>query len=235
MKSIRPQSGHSLSPGPTGEPQAGHLPSLTSSLEARISGCISMKYFSMRSCARSKSSDDTTKRHLLQRQLFLQPASERTVQEIPASMRTAYSSLSQFRSPSLTTTSFSMVFSMSRFFSSCAFLCSSGKRRTAPQSAHCSMCARYSVPQSGHILFQLIVPPPFLSFVCFYYLTSEMPSDSRNNKFRPSSLHMPSQVEDRTNLLLSVTPLIVVFSKSCSCVIILNVLLLYCSRISHRE
>src|SRR4030042_2073021 len=155
--SVRPQSEHSLSPVPTGEPQAGHLPWLTSSLEARSSGCISMKYSAMRSCALSRSSVDTINRHLSPQQPLLQPASEVTVQGIPASMRMLYSSPNHFRSPFLTTTAFSMAFAVSRFLSSCTLLCSSCKRRTAPQSAHFSICGRYSISQSGHILFRFIV------------------------------------------------------------------------------
>jgi hypothetical protein len=154
--SVRPQSAHSLSPVPTEEPQAGHLPWLISSLEARSSGCISMKYSAMRSCALSRSSEDTINRHL-GRQPLLQPASEVTVQGIPALMRILYSSPNHFGSPSLTTAAFSMAFAISRFFFSCASLCSSCKRRTAPQSAHFSICGIYSISQLGHILFRFIV------------------------------------------------------------------------------
>jgi hypothetical protein len=57
----------------------------------------------------------------------------------------------------LSTAEFSMAFAISRFFSSCAFLYSSCERRIAQQSAHFSICGRYSMSQSGHILFLFIV------------------------------------------------------------------------------
>jgi hypothetical protein len=72
-------------------------------------------------------------------------------------MRTARSSTSQSRLPSLTTAAFSLAFSLIRCFSCFASLSFSGRRRIAPQSAHFSTCGRYSALHSGHILFCVIV------------------------------------------------------------------------------